>query len=63
MTWLPFSIVYSIVNEEANAEECKTRIKAYEEAHRMKIVIRQSQQADEEQAIQDRTQSEQRESE
>jgi hypothetical protein len=57
------SAVYSIVNKEANAEECKTRIKAYEEAHRTEIVIRQSQRADEERAIQDRIQSEQRESE
>lgn len=55
--------VYSIVNEEANAEECKAKIKAYEEAHRTEIVIRQSQRADEERAIQDRIAAEQRESE
>ena len=56
-------LVYSIVNEEPNAEECKTKIKAYEEAHRTEIVIRQSQRADEERAIQDRIASEQREAE
>eukprot|EP00526_Cylindrotheca_closterium_P029859 CAMPEP_0113624082 /NCGR_PEP_ID=MMETSP0017_2-20120614/12408_1 /TAXON_ID=2856 /ORGANISM="Cylindrotheca closterium" /LENGTH=247 /DNA_ID=CAMNT_0000534089 /DNA_START=90 /DNA_END=829 /DNA_ORIENTATION=+ /assembly_acc=CAM_ASM_000147 len=56
-------IIFSIVNEEANAEECKTKIKAYEEAHRSAIVIRQSQRADEERAIQDRIASEQREAE
>jgi tetrahydromethanopterin S-methyltransferase subunit A len=56
-------IVYSIVNEEANAEECKSKIKAYEEANRTAIVIRQSQRADEERAIQDQIASEQRETE
>lgn len=55
--------VYSIVNEEPNAEECKSKIKAYEEAHRTEIVIRQSQRADEERAIQDRIAAEQREAE
>ena len=56
-------LVFSIVNEEPNAEECKAKIKAYEEAHRTEIVIRQSQRADEERAIQDRIAAEQRESE
>jgi CDK-activating kinase assembly factor MAT1 len=55
------NVIYSIVNEEINAEECKTKIKAYEEANRSAIVIRQSQRADEERAIQDRIASEQRE--
>ena len=58
-----FFTVYSIVNEEPNAEECKSRIKAYEEANRAQIVIRQSQRADEERSIQDRIASEQREAE
>lgn len=56
-------IIYSIVNEEGNAEECKARIKSYEEKNRSAIVIRQSQRADEERAIQDRIASEQREAE
>jgi hypothetical protein len=56
-------LVYSIVNEEPNAEECKARIKAYEEANRAQIVIRQSQRADEERSIQDRIAAEQREAE
>lgn len=56
-------VVYSIVNEEPNAEECKSRIKAYEEANRAQIVIRQSQRADEERSIQDRIAAEQREAE
>ena len=58
-----FLKVYSIVNEEPNAEECKARIKAYEEANRAQIVIRQSQRADEERSIQDRIAAEQREAE
>ena len=56
-------IIYSIVNEEENAQECKAKIKAYEEENRSAIVIRQSQRADEERAIQDRIASEQREAE
>lgn len=55
--------VFSIVNEEPNAEECKARIKQYEEAHRTEIVIRQSHRADEERAIQDQIAAEQREAE
>eukprot|EP00531_Pseudo-nitzschia_arenysensis_P002686 CAMPEP_0116145958 /NCGR_PEP_ID=MMETSP0329-20121206/16902_1 /TAXON_ID=697910 /ORGANISM="Pseudo-nitzschia arenysensis, Strain B593" /LENGTH=292 /DNA_ID=CAMNT_0003641661 /DNA_START=72 /DNA_END=947 /DNA_ORIENTATION=+ len=54
-------IIYSIVNEEPNAEECKGKIKQYEEQHRTEIVIRQSQRADEERAIQDQIAAEQRE--
>lgn len=47
-------IVFSIVNEEPNAEEMKTKVKAYEEANRSQIVIRQSQRADEERCTADR---------
>jgi len=56
-------IIFSIVNEEPNAEESKAKVKAYEEANRSQIVIRQSQRADEERCIADRIASEQRESE
>ena len=52
-------MIYSIVNEEPNAEECKARIKEYELAHRAEIVIRQSQRADEERSIQDQIAAEQ----
>ena len=55
-------IVFSIVNEEPNAEEAKAKVKSYEEANRSQIVIRQSQRADEERCIADRIASEQRES-
>jgi hypothetical protein len=61
--YILYGVVYSIVNEEPNAEECKSKIKAYEEANRAQIVIRQSQRADEERSIQDRIASEQREAE
>ncbi|KAL3785302.1 hypothetical protein ACHAW5_008334 [Stephanodiscus triporus] len=47
-------IIFSIVNEEPNAEEAKAKVKAYEEANRSQIVIRQSQRADEERCIADR---------
>jgi CDK-activating kinase assembly factor MAT1 len=56
-------VIYSIVNEEPNAEDAKTKIKSYEEANRAQIVIRQSQRADEERSIQDRIALEQREAE
>ena len=56
-------IIYSIVNEEPNAEEMKAKIKAYEEANKSQIVIRQSQRADEERSIADRIAREQREKE
>ncbi|KAL7538195.1 hypothetical protein ACHAXR_008356 [Thalassiosira sp. AJA248-18] len=56
-------IIYSIVNEEPNAEEAKAKVKAYEEANRSQIVIRQSQRADEERCIADRISLEQRETE
>ena len=54
-------IIYSIVNEEPDAEESKAKIRAYEEANKVQIVIRQSQRADEERSIQDRIATEQRE--
>jgi len=56
-------IIFSIVNEEPNAEEAKAKVKAYEEANRSQIVMRQSQRADEERCIADRIASEQREAE
>eukprot|EP00540_Astrosyne_radiata_P011485 CAMPEP_0116834790 /NCGR_PEP_ID=MMETSP0418-20121206/7182_1 /TAXON_ID=1158023 /ORGANISM="Astrosyne radiata, Strain 13vi08-1A" /LENGTH=214 /DNA_ID=CAMNT_0004464379 /DNA_START=361 /DNA_END=1005 /DNA_ORIENTATION=+ len=56
-------IIYSIVNEEPNAEEMKAKVKAYEEANKSQIVIRQSQRADEERSIADRIAAEQREAE
>jgi len=56
-------VIFAIVNEEPNAEEMKAKVKAYEEAHKSQIVIRQSQRADEERSIADRIASEQREGE
>lgn len=56
-------IIYSIVNEEHNAEECKTKIKAYEEEHRAQIVQRQARKAEEERTIQDRIVKERQEAE
>ena len=56
-------IIFSIVNEEPNAEESKNKIREYEEQHKAEIVIRQSQRADEDRSIQDRIAAEQRESE
>ena len=46
-------MIYSIVNEEPDAEDCKAKIKEYEQQHRAEIVVRQSQRADEERTIQD----------
>jgi len=56
-------IIYCIVNEDENAEECKAKLKAYEEANKNEIVYRQSIRADEERSIQDRIAAEQREAE
>jgi len=56
-------IIFSIVNEEPNAEEMKAKVKAYEEKNKSQIVIRQSQRADEERSIADRIAAEQREAE
>ena len=47
-------IVFSIVNEEPDAEEQKAKLKKYEEENKSQIVIRQSQRADEERSIADR---------
>jgi predicted RNA-binding Zn-ribbon protein involved in translation (DUF1610 family) len=52
-------MIYSIVNEEPDAEECKAKIKEYEQSHRAEIVVRQSQRADEERSIQDQIAAEQ----
>ena len=57
------TVIFSIVNEEPNAEEVKAKVKAYEEKNRSQIVIRQSQRADEERCIADRIASEAREAE
>jgi len=57
------NMIYSIVNEEPDVEECKAKIKEYEQQHKAEIVIRQSQRADEERSIQDRIAAEQREAE
>jgi CDK-activating kinase assembly factor MAT1 len=54
-------MIYSIVHEEPNAEECKAKVKEYEQLHKAEIVIRQSQRADYERSIQDRIAAEQRE--
>lgn len=56
-------MIYSIVNEEPDAEECKAKIKEHEQTHKAAIVIRQSQRADAERSIQDRIAAEQRETE
>jgi len=56
-------IVFSIVNEEPDAEEIKAKLKKYEEENKSQIVIRQSQRADEERSIADRIAAEQRDSE
>ena len=48
------NIVFAIVNEEPNAEECKARLKKYEEENKSQIIIRQSQRGDEERTITDR---------
>jgi CDK-activating kinase assembly factor MAT1 len=52
--------IYAIVNEEPGAEAIKAQVKEYEQQHRAQIVIRQSQRADEERAIQDRIAAKQR---
>jgi len=56
-------IIYSIVNEEPDAEEKKAKVKEYEEANKAEIVKRQSQRADEERCIADRIEAEKREAE
>lgn len=54
-------MIYCIVNEEPNAEECKQKIKEYEAAHKADIVLRQAQRADAERSVQDKIAQEQRE--
>lgn len=56
-------IIYSIVHEQADAEECKAKVKEYEASNKADIVIRQSLRADEERSIQDRIAQEHREAE
>lgn len=56
-------IIFSIVNEEPDAEDCKAKLKKYEEENKSAIVIRQSQRADEDRCIADRIASEQRDAE
>jgi len=56
-------IIYSIVNEESNAEECKAKLKKYEEENKSQIVIRQSRRADADRDWNDRIAAEQREKE
>jgi hypothetical protein len=46
-------MIYSIVNEEPDAEVHKEKIKEYEAAHRAEIVIRQAIKADAERSIED----------
>jgi len=58
-----FILVFSIVNEEPNAEECKAKVRKYEEENKNQIVIRQSQRADEDRIISDRIAAERREAE
>lgn len=54
-------IIFSIVNEEPNAEEMKAKVKSYEAKNRSAIVVRQSQRDDEERCILDRIAAEERE--
>jgi CDK-activating kinase assembly factor MAT1 len=56
-------MIYSIVNEEPNAEDVKAKIKEYEQQNKAAIVIRQSQRADQDRGVQDRIASEQRQTE
>mmetsp|Transcript_3670 Transcript_3670/g.4316 ORF Transcript_3670/g.4316 Transcript_3670/m.4316 type:complete len:289 (-) Transcript_3670:59-925(-) len=56
-------LIFCIVNEEPNAEQCKIKVKKHEEENKSAIAIRQSQRADEERLIIDRIDKEQREAE
>ena len=53
-----YYLVYCIVNEEPNTEEMKEQVKEYEEVNKAKIVVRQSQWAEEEQNVADRIMAE-----
>lgn len=55
------NIIYTIVYEEKEAEDCKAAIKEHEQKNKQEINIRRSQRADTERAIQDKIGSEQRE--
>lgn len=52
-------LIYSIVNAEPNAEECKAMVKRHEEENKGEIAIRQAQRADEERQVQIRISAEQ----
>lgn len=54
-------MIYAIVNEQAEAEQYKARIKEYEQAHRAEIVIRKSLRADKERSIEDQISAEKQE--
>lgn len=54
-------LIYNIVNNEPNAEECKAQIKKHEETYKNEIAIRQSERLAEERLIQDKIANEQRE--
>ena len=53
-------LIYSIVNNEADAEECKMKVKKFEDENKSEIAIRQSQRAEEERSIQEKIAKEQR---
>ena len=53
-------IIFAIVNEEPNAEECIAKYRKYEEENKNAIVARQSQRADEDRTIEARIAAEQR---
>jgi len=56
-------IIFSIVNEEPDAEDSKAKVKAYEAENKSQIVIRQSQRDDEERSIADQIAAQRREAE
>mmetsp|Transcript_10216 Transcript_10216/g.24554 ORF Transcript_10216/g.24554 Transcript_10216/m.24554 type:complete len:311 (-) Transcript_10216:141-1073(-) len=51
-------MIYSIVNDEPNAEEYKSKLKAEEEHHKAEITQRQARKAEEDRMIQDQIQKE-----
>ena len=53
-------IIFAIVNEEPNAEECIAKFRKYEEEHKAEIASRQSERADEDRTIEARIAEEQR---
>jgi CDK-activating kinase assembly factor MAT1 len=56
-------LIFAIVNEEPNAEECIAKYRKYEEENKNAIVARQSQRADEDRTIEARIAAEQRDAE